>query len=523
MTTYKRVLIGLVILIVGFSLGNLERAVIKGSNTPQNHIMHNGYKMYDLAQSNLQITTAGRYYVTCSTTSTPYRIIVDYGVKSAEIVLENVNIDVSKEKKLGGIEVNGKAIIILKGDNSVLGAKEQTGVVITGQGNLTISEQSTGTLTVKGSSFAGAIGGPTSGSGGRLYINGGSIQAYTSGCNAAIGSAAGSGNQGMRSIVINGGNIYCEVLNGGGAGIGGGTMSTVPLIEINGGHIVIKAGHSSRAIGSGYQYRGDEESLKIMGGQVIVYQGKLLEAEYISPIKLEKYTTIGNKAIIVAIERGQAPQSIGYCMPIDMTELKTDLRLVIEEIGLAEEIHLEEKGFFINVYSADKKYFVTHNDGKNIYLQSEVAKSEVKTEEDTKEEGSKIEDNKGVKEEDSKVEEDKGTKEEGSKVEDNKGTKEEESKVEDNKGTKEEESKVEDNKEIKEENPKLEDDKNIKNEMPNTEDKQIEKENIPKEEAERISRRGHSSKKAKSHKDFDWKQLNHSNKTYYISYGVKRN
>ncbi len=474
MTTYKRVLIGLVILIVGFSLGNLERAVIKGSNTPQNHIMHNGYKMYDLAQSNLQITTAGRYYVTCSTTSTPYRIIVDYGVKSAEIVLENVNIDVSKEKKLGGIEVNGKAIIILKGDNSVLGAKEQTGVVITGQGNLTISEQSTGTLTVKGSSFAGAIGGPTSGSGGRLYINGGSIQAYTSGCNAAIGSAAGSGNQGMRSIVINGGNVYCEVSDGGGAGIGGGFKSTVPLVEINGGHIVVKAGHSSRAIGSGYQYRGDEGSLKIMGGQVIVYQGKLLEGECISPIELERYTTIGNKAIIVAIERQQASQSIGYYMPIDMTEVKTDLRLVIEEIGLAEEIHLEEKGFFINVYSADKKYFITHNDGNNIYLQSEETKSEVKTDEGTKEDESKIEEDKSTKEEESKIEEDKGTKEDDLKIEEDKSTKEEGLKIEEDKGIKEEDSKVEENKGAKEESPKVEDNKDIKNEMSNIEDKQAE-------------------------------------------------
>ncbi len=175
----------------------------------------------------------------------------------------------------------------------------------------------------------------------------------------------------MKHITITGGDVYCEVLESGGAAIGGGMKSTVPNIEINGGHVVVKAGRDCRAIGSGRYYTGKEGLLKIGGGQVIVYQGETAGKEYIAPIKLDKNTVLESQAVIISIERMAESRDIDYVTSIDVSELNKRVRLIIKEIDMDEEINLKEKGYFINVYSPAKKYCIVSRDEECIYLQSE--------------------------------------------------------------------------------------------------------------------------------------------------------
>ncbi|WP_054741607.1 hypothetical protein [Cellulosilyticum ruminicola] len=164
MATYKRRFVSLMILVIGFFLGGLGQLTIEGKNIEstggeKNQEDVKGYKVYfNLAERNLEVTTSGQYYVICTTTSTPYRIIVENAVRDVEIIMQDVNIDVSKQKDVGGIEIHGSATLTLKGTNSVMGGRKQTCILVTKYGDLTISEESTGSLLVEGGEFASAIG-----------------------------------------------------------------------------------------------------------------------------------------------------------------------------------------------------------------------------------------------------------------------------------------------------------------------------------------------------------------------------
>lgn len=144
------------------------------------------------------------------------------------VTLKDANINGSGTWTNGnyaGITCKGDATIILEGTNTVQGfASNYPGIYVPENKTLTIT--GSGSLTVKGKSYAAGIGGGAANSNkncGNIVINGGNITA-TGGSYAA---AIGTGRANNASVA--GGNI-----------------------EINGGTINATGGSNSAAIGTGY-------------------------------------------------------------------------------------------------------------------------------------------------------------------------------------------------------------------------------------------------------------------------------
>lgn len=146
----------------------------------------------------------------------------------ATVTLKDANINGSGTWTSGnyaGITCKGDATIILEGTNTVQGfASNYPGIYVPENKTLTI--MGSGSLTVKGKSYA-----------------------------AGIGGGAANSNKNCGNIVINGGNITAT---GGSyaAGIGTGRANNASVaggnIEINGGTINATGGSNSAAIGTGY-------------------------------------------------------------------------------------------------------------------------------------------------------------------------------------------------------------------------------------------------------------------------------
>ena len=127
------------------------------------------------------------------------------------------------------------------------------------EGSITIDG---GNITCEGNEGAG-IGGSsnvTKGTIGTVTINGGTINATTSGFGAAIGSGASSASEG--TVVINGGKINAESKSG--AGIGGGS-NNAGIVTINGGDITATGGGFGAGIGGGQSKTG---TVTINGGKI---------------------------------------------------------------------------------------------------------------------------------------------------------------------------------------------------------------------------------------------------------------
>ena len=146
----------------------------------------------------------------------------------ATVTLKDANINGSGTGTSGnyaGITCKGDATIILEGTNTVQGfASNYPGIYVPENKTLTIT--GSGSLTVKGKSYA-----------------------------AGIGGGAANSNKNCGNIVIKGGNITAT---GGSyaAGIGTGRANNASVaggnIEINGGTINATGGSNSAAIGTGY-------------------------------------------------------------------------------------------------------------------------------------------------------------------------------------------------------------------------------------------------------------------------------
>lgn len=155
------------------------------------------------------------------------------------VVLDNVTIDHSNHSGLPGLFCNGT--IILVGTNTVKGSGGKAGVLVQGNGNLTI--KGTGTLNAHGGYNSAGIGGQYLNVFGDITIESGSVNAYGGEGGAGIGAGyAGNGGD----INITGGYVYAVGGEGWTCGIGcsgkprGKSASQVDNIYISGGTVTAK-------------------------------------------------------------------------------------------------------------------------------------------------------------------------------------------------------------------------------------------------------------------------------------------
>jgi len=199
---------------------------------------------------NLTITESGTYHITGRWTVTNHRIRVMGNNITANIVLTNVNINISNIANATAFDTNVNnsfGVIInltLIGENELKSGSSRAGLRVPSRSNLLITETSTGTLTSIGGSGSAGIGGSGVEAAGAITIAGGTITATGGSDGAGIGGGYGS-NGG--AVNITGGTVIATGGSNGGAGIGGGYGSNGgagATVNITGGIIVATAGGS---------------------------------------------------------------------------------------------------------------------------------------------------------------------------------------------------------------------------------------------------------------------------------------
>ena len=227
------------------------------------------------------------------------RIVIDG--TTVNLTIRDVNIDRNAwYATTAAIElINGaKLNLTLEGDNVLKGSIGGAGIGVGEDCTLTITAQSTGTLTaVGGSYYGGAAGIGANGTGayagkpreviqkfGTIIIEGGTVNAEGGtysyrGVLETSGAGIGGSGYGSEGTIIISGGVVNAVGGTGAAGIGGGCAGHVDKIEITGGKVTATAvvdGTNSTiqgaAIGSGYNGNSKEAlpcgEISITGGEI---------------------------------------------------------------------------------------------------------------------------------------------------------------------------------------------------------------------------------------------------------------
>lgn len=227
------------------------------------------------------------------------RIVIDG--TTVNLTIRDVNIDRNAwYATTAAIElINGaKLNLTLEGNNVLKGSIGGAGIGVGEDCTLTITTQSTGTLTaVGGSYYGGAAGIGANGTGayqgkpreviqkfGTIIIEGGTVNAEGGtysyrGVLETSGAGIGGSGYGSEGTIIISGGVVNAVGGTGAAGIGGGCAGHVDKIEITGGKVTATAvvdGTNSTiqgaAIGSGYNGNSKEAlpcgEISITGGEI---------------------------------------------------------------------------------------------------------------------------------------------------------------------------------------------------------------------------------------------------------------
>lgn len=202
------------------------------------------------ANNTLTILSSEHLIISGTGATTTNRIAIQGGT-SANVTLNNVNIDVSSAGACAlRVNKNASLNLTLTGKNTLKSADNQAGLQVADGTKLVITKQSTGSLNAIGGARGAGIGGNNfrgNVAAGTIIINGGTITA-TGGRSA---SGIGGGNAGSGgTITINGGTVHAT---GGAmaAGIGGGSRGAGGNITISGGMISAIGGSSAADIGRG--------------------------------------------------------------------------------------------------------------------------------------------------------------------------------------------------------------------------------------------------------------------------------
>lgn len=227
------------------------------------------------------------------------RIVIDG--TTVNLTIRDVNIDRNAwYATTAAIElINGaKLNLTLEGNNVLKGSIGGAGIGVGEDCTLTITAQSTGTLTaVGGSYYGGAAGIGANGTGayqgkpreviqkfGTIIIEGGTVNAeggtYSyKGVLETSGAGIGGSGFGSEGTIIIRGGVVNAVGGTGAAGIGGGCVGHVDKIEITGGKVTASAvgdktnsAIQGAAIGSGYNGNSKEAlpcgEISITGGEI---------------------------------------------------------------------------------------------------------------------------------------------------------------------------------------------------------------------------------------------------------------
>ena len=227
------------------------------------------------------------------------RIVIDG--TTVNLTIRDVNIDRNAwYATTAAIElINGaKLNLTLEGNNVLKGSIGGAGIGVGEDSTLTITAQSTGTLTaVGGSYYGGAAGIGANGTGayqgkpreviqkfGTIIIEGGTVKAEGGtysyrGVLESSGAGIGGSGYGSEGTIIIRGGVVNAVGGTGAAGIGGGCAGHVDKIEITGGKVTASAmgdktnsAIQGAAIGSGYNGNSKEAlpcgDISITGGEI---------------------------------------------------------------------------------------------------------------------------------------------------------------------------------------------------------------------------------------------------------------
>ena len=187
-----------------------------------------GNTAYTYSRGVLTITGNGLYEIGMRsgvTSTTAERIVVSSGVTAANIILTDVNINMSNNSSLSAFDMTGATVnLTIHGENILTGGINSAGFQVPSGANLTILAASTGSLIVNGGQNSAGIGGGSNSAGGTISIAGGTINA-TGGANWTNGAGIGGGSNGAGgNISITGGMVTATGLNSN-FGIGGGSSS----------------------------------------------------------------------------------------------------------------------------------------------------------------------------------------------------------------------------------------------------------------------------------------------------------
>ena len=214
---------------------------------------------YTYLDSVVTITQDGSYILTGTGTETANRIVVNGGV-TADITINNVNINSGS----GAFVMTGATVnLTLSGSNTLRSGSGFAGLQVC-SGTLTITQASTGNLTVYGGYNSAGIGAPdrVRPNTGTIIIEGGTVNANGGTYGAGIGGGLYS-EYGV--IIIRGGSITANGTTSA-AGLGGGDYNYPGTINIEGGTVTANGGYNGAGIGGGCDGVGG--IINILGGTV---------------------------------------------------------------------------------------------------------------------------------------------------------------------------------------------------------------------------------------------------------------
>ena len=210
------------------------------------------------------------------------RVNVPSSSGTVNITLDNVKIDASSVENATAFDMAGANVNLkLVGTNSLSSGERRAGLLCPYGASLTITADSSGSLTATGGLEGAGIGGVDLVSGGNITINGGTVTANSGGYAAGIGSGF---MWDLEQIYVNRSNITINggivTANGGsfGAGIGGGPFSGSGKIVITNGMVTANGCEWGAGIG-GCEYaspfNNNNTDITINGGEVQAHGGAM--------------------------------------------------------------------------------------------------------------------------------------------------------------------------------------------------------------------------------------------------------
>ena len=211
----------------------------------------------------------GVYTITGASNASSHAVKVHAG-QSVEVTLENVQLDLSERRWNSPfiLEEGAQAVLILKGENTLLAGTTCAAVQVAEGAVLTVSTDSTGGLRAVGGAGAAGIGGGNRTACGTVSVEGGVIEATGTSGGAGIGQ--GSGGTGG-SFSVTGGQL--QLTGGyGAAGFGGGSGGSGGSATVAGGTVTARGGSNAPGIGAGADAQGFRTT--VSGGTVAATGGR---------------------------------------------------------------------------------------------------------------------------------------------------------------------------------------------------------------------------------------------------------